>query len=103
MKLFVLKLFVLLSVIAACDKEDQNVICKNEGEIIDFDSLKCGTCWGWIIKVGNDTIKSREIDSDIFGFQFDQPLKVNIKVGDALKEGTNDFPYFEIECIEERP
>jgi hypothetical protein len=32
-----------------------------DAQIIDFVLYKCGCCWGWVIKVGNDTIKTTQI------------------------------------------
>ncbi|CAN5477839.1 hypothetical protein BH10BAC1_BH10BAC1_01400 [soil metagenome] len=32
--------------------------CDKEGKIIGFNSLKCNCCWGWVITIGKDTIKT---------------------------------------------
>jgi hypothetical protein len=70
--------------------------------IIYFDASKCGFCWGWVIAVGKDTVKSRKIDYKVFGHHFETPMPVRITVGELKSEMTNDYPYYEILCIEKK-
>ena len=77
--------------------------CEKEGEIIEFESLKCGGCWGWIIAVGNDTIKTDDSPKlEEFGYRFKEPKKIYITIGSARNEFSRNYPYHEIICIEER-
>jgi hypothetical protein len=105
-KIFILILFVLpfLYVTAQSSQtsESSNSNIK-DGEILWLDNLKCGDCWGWIIKVGSDTIKADRFpnESKLTTSDSDQfPIKIKIEVGKKLKRGTTDYPYYEIKFIE---
>lgn len=74
----------------SCSQVNNVVKCENEGEIIGFDLRKCGLCW--IIKVGNKVIKSSKLNMEDFGYQFDEPLKVYITIGDSLAQRKNELP-----------
>lgn len=75
------------------------------GEIIGFDMLKCGCCWGWIIKVENDTIKADNLPANVKYSDFMEsdsikyPIKIKIEIGAQLDRCTRDFNYYEIEHI----
>lgn len=60
--------------------ESNQHACTNEAEIISFNPLKCGLCWGWIIKVENDTIKTRDSANlgigNQFGYTFDETMNI---------------------------
>ena len=43
--------------IMTCIEFDLRLNCSKDGEIIDYNGTECGCCPGWIIKVGQDTIK----------------------------------------------
>ncbi|NTW33899.1 MAG: hypothetical protein HGB12_15000 [Bacteroidetes bacterium] len=74
---------------------------KLDGEIIGFDPLKCGCCWGWIIKIGNDTIKADNLpNKEIIAGIIDIPIKVKIELGEKLNRCTHDYHYYEIKYIE---
>jgi hypothetical protein len=81
-----MKKLVLLSVsifclITSCDQFYYSL--KSNAEIISFNSLKCGCCWGWTIKIGNDTIKSADvIIEETVGFEINKPIKVYIELGE---------------------
>ena len=72
-------------------------------EIIEFDMLKCGCCWGWIIKVESDTIKADYLpDKSIVPIHNAEelPIKVKIQIGSKLNRCTKDYSYYEIKYIE---
>lgn len=74
---------------------------KQQGEIIDFDPDKCGCCWGWIIKIDNDTIKVDKLpNNEIRPGKVDKPIKVYIKVGEKSDHCTKNYAYFLIKNIE---
>ena len=104
MKFITLGLTVLLLIISLAFKVDNpNEPSLQDEKIIGFDPLKCGNCWGWIIKVGNDTIKTRDNNglniSQRFGHNFDSPVNILITVGDSINESSNNYPYYNIICI----
>ncbi len=43
--------------IMTCIEFDLELNCSRDGQIIDYNSTECMCCPGWIIKVGQDTIK----------------------------------------------
>ncbi|NQY11415.1 MAG: hypothetical protein HRT71_18105 [Flavobacteriales bacterium] len=73
--------------------------CMEEAEIIGFDATKCRPCWGWIIKVENDTIMSEKLDRDKWGYDFSEPTKVTITVGKLLDRMHHKYKYYSIHCI----
>lgn len=80
MKTTIITLFIMLFLIS-CEKSESSF--KGNAEIIGFNSSKCGCCWGWIIKCGNDTIKSDDvIIDDIAGYEIGEPVPVYIELGD---------------------
>jgi hypothetical protein len=67
-------------IIANLDKLESNA------QVISFNPEKCGCCWGWTIKMGNDTIKSDDgIIGQRIGFCFNNPMKVYIELGELEK------------------
>ena len=76
---------------------------KINAEIIAFDMLKCSCCWGWIIKVENDTIKAEYLpDKSIAPIlnAEELPIKVKVQIGSKLNRCTKDYSYYEIKFIE---
>jgi len=92
-------LFVL-----ACEK--QNPIIEGNGEVIEFNPEKCSCCWGWKIKIGNDTIKSDDIIiGEAVGYEIEYPIPVYVEVG-RIKNNCSGFPspnklydYYDIKVI----
>lgn len=72
---------LMISLFISCEKNENSF--KGNAEIIGFNSTKCMCCWGWIIKCGNDTIKSDDIIIDeIIGFEINEPIPVYIELGE---------------------
>lgn len=97
---------ILLVLFLSCEKSKPLV----EAEIIDFSLNKCMCCPGWVIKTGNDTIKS---DSRIVfdsmavwypSYKFTEPVNVHIEIGNKEEDcsGYNFPDYYEIKRIELR-
>jgi len=56
-----LKFIVLLIVIfllTNCEKKDELVNRITDAQVVGFVLEKCYCCWGWVIKIGTDTIKT---------------------------------------------
>ncbi|MDC0584455.1 hypothetical protein OAO55_01860 [Bacteroidales bacterium] len=69
---------------------------KSNAKIIDFTRTKCGCCWGWTIKIGNDTIKSdNELIGKTIGYSIGYPVNVYIEKGD-LERTCSEFDYYKI-------
>lgn len=73
-----------------------------DGLIIGFNSTKCFGCWGWIIAVENDTIKSAKLNSDIFSYDINDPIPIRLTLGKKELEVPIGYDHFEILCIEKK-
>lgn len=75
---------------------------KSNAKIIDFNPDKCGCCWGWTIKIGNDTIKSDDkIIGKTVGYNRDYPVDIYVEKGD-LEQTCSDmvgFDYYKLKTI----
>jgi len=76
--------------------------CVKEGVILKFNPKKCMGCWGWTIKVGEDTIKTDHLPfSQEIAFNLKFPARVRLTVAEIMSNTLgSDFDYYEIECIE---
>ena len=75
---------------------------KKSGEIIYFDANKCVCCWGWVIKIGNDTIKTRHLpNQEIKPVFINTPIKVNIELGSKMTSCKNYYYVKYCELIKE--
>jgi len=72
------------------------------GTILSFNSEKCNGCWGWIIKIGKDTIKTNDlpfITTKLTELKY--PQAVHVVVGEMiLKQSPFDYDYYKIEFLE---
>ncbi len=94
-------LLILGIFLFSCEKNNQLNI---NAEIISFNPDKCSCCWGWLIKTGNDTIKSDdEIIGSVIGYEIINPIKVKIELGEKKQScsGMENFKgYYNIIKIE---
>jgi hypothetical protein len=76
-------LFVLFAIGLIPSNNNNSCQVKSNAEIISFDARKCMCCWGWVIKMGKDTIKSA--DDRIYklvGYEIKEPVKVYVELGE---------------------
>jgi len=98
MKLLVLLSLVFIIGISSCKKD--NVSNNINAEIISFNSDKCMCCWGWTIKIGNDTIKSdNAIIGELVGYEIKYPIKVYLVLGEIKASCGNYYNIKEIQTI----
>lgn len=106
-KMLIICSLIFSGSISSCQNEE--ISLKGDAEIIGFTADKCMCCWGWTIKIGNDTIKSDNIIiSDVIGIEPNYPVKVNIELGkisQSCSDGGYTNPdnlkdYYEIKRIE---
>jgi hypothetical protein len=81
-----MKIIILISIIiiffTSCSK-DKSV---PNAEIIKFHPEKCGCCWGWDIKYGNDTIRAVDvIVGNTVGYDISIPIPVYIELGEMYE------------------
>lgn len=97
--LLILSLIVCIS----CNKFDAKI--KSNATIIGFNPNKCYCCWGWIIKTGNDTIKSDNIIiGETIGYDIHYPVNVYIEIGELESKcsdlGFSNLDYYKVIKIE---
>jgi hypothetical protein len=98
----ILTALILVIFLSSCKKNDNNKT-KANAEIIGFNSEKCMCCWGWNVKMGNDTIKIDRIPSDIqIGYEISKPIPVYIELGSKKYDCSSlrRYEYYEIKKIE---
>jgi hypothetical protein len=87
-----LKFIVLLIVIFSltnCEKQTELVNKTTDAQIVGFITEKCYCCWGWVIKVGAETIKAEQIpnlspsENKVF------PIKARITIGEKTIDCSN--------------
>lgn len=98
MKHLIFTILVVVALISSCKKD--NGSNKSNAEIIGFNPAKCACCWGWTIKIGNDTIKSDNIGiGELVGYEIKDPIKVYIVLG-GIKEMCGQYgEYYNIKEI----
>lgn len=87
----------------SCKKEDAS--SKANAVVIAFHAEKCMCCWGWDVKIGNDTIRIDDpIMADSVGFEIKSPIPVLIELG-KKEEPCSSYPigidFYEVISIEE--
>jgi hypothetical protein len=75
-------LIVLISffVFSACN--DDKGKTQPNGYVLAFHAEKCMCCWGWDIKIGNDTIRTESgILAATIGYQITKSIPVYVELG----------------------
>ena len=85
---FIVLLIVIFS-LTNCEKQTELANKLTDAQIVGFVTEKCYCCWGWVIKVGTETIKAEQIpnlnpsENNVF------PLKARIKIGEKTIDCSN--------------
>ena len=74
---------------------------KSNAQIIDFNPEKCGCCWGWTIKIGNDTIKSYDARiGKLIGYNINYPVNVYVEKGDLEQTCSGiGYDYYKLKTL----
>jgi hypothetical protein len=102
---FIVFLIAIFS-ITNCEKQSDLVNKTTDAQIVGFVTEKCYCCWGWVIEIGKETIKTEHIPDLTPSENTVFPIKVRITIGQKTidcSDRTSDrtvFPdYYEIkEC-----
>ena len=63
---------------------------KSNAKVLSFSSDKCMCCWGWLIKIGNDTIMSfDDMIGQKVGYDISNPIDVYVELGAIEKTCSN--------------
>jgi hypothetical protein len=83
MKHKIIFFMLVLAFTSSCKKGSlpTNSILQPNAEIIAFRPDKCGCCWGWVIRMGADTIKVDSLpDADAVGYNISTPVPVYLEL-----------------------
>jgi len=93
MRILLILSFAIFALFASCEKGPTS----GDAEIIAFNPEKCGCCWGWTIKVGDETIKTDDVMiGELVGYRINKPIKVTVELGEQ-DETCSD--YYEVKNI----
>ena len=77
---FIVLLIVIFS-LTNCEKQTELVNTTTDAQIVGFVTEKCYCCWGWVIKVGTETIKAEQIPNLNPSENLIFPIKAWITIG----------------------
>ncbi len=102
-KIFAL-LFTMILTGLPIDSCNKDTGCTKAGEIINYNGNECMCCPGWIIQIGNDTIKALNLPISIENQVRDITIKSGFPISVTLNfkntmGSCKDF-YKEITCME---
>ena len=82
MNLFsVVIVLIILFLFTDCEKKDELANKTTDAQVIGFVTEKCFCCWGWVIKVGTDTIKAEQIPTLNLSESTEFPINARITIG----------------------
>jgi hypothetical protein len=82
-------LLILLLSITNCEKEEELVNRTTDAQIVGFVTEKCYCCWGWVIKIGTETIKAEQIPTLYPSENTVFPIKARITIGSKTIDCSN--------------
>ncbi len=99
-------LFIAIFSLTNCEEHADLLNTTTDAQIVGFVTEKCYCCWGWVIKVGTETIKTEHIPELTPSENTVFPMKVRITIGQKTmdcsgraNDGTGFPDYYEIkEC-----
>jgi hypothetical protein len=99
-------LFIVVFSLTNCEKQTELVNKTTDARIVGFVTEKCYCCWGWVIKVGTETIKAEHIPDLTPSENTVFPIEARITIGQKTIDCSDrtiartGFPdYYEIkEC-----
>lgn len=92
-----LVLLILLFSLANCEKKEDFLNRKTDARVVGFIMEKCYCCWGWVIKIGSETIKSEHIPTLVPSENIVFPIDARIVIGSKTIDCTEGkLDYYEI-------
>jgi len=73
---------IILFLLTGCEKKDELANKTTDAQVIGFVTEKCFCCWGWVIKVGADTIKTEQIPTLTPTENIVFPINARITIGE---------------------
>lgn len=88
---------IILFSLTNCEKKDELANKTTDAQVIGFVTEKCFCCWGWVIKVGTDTIKTEQIPTLSLSESTVFPISGRITIGLRTIDCTGELAdYYEI-------
>ena len=88
---------IILFLLTGCEKKDELVNKTTDAQVISFVTEKCFCCWGWVIKVGTDTIKAEQIPTLNLSESTVFPINARITIGSRTIDCSGGMAdYYEI-------
>jgi hypothetical protein len=88
---------IVLFSLTNCEKKDELVNATTNAQVVGFVTEKCSCCWGWVIKIGIDTIKTEQIPSLNWTQNTVFPINAKITIGSKTTDcSVKLFDYYEI-------
>ena len=84
-----LTLLVLIFSVTNCEKKNEIVNSTTDAQIVAFVTEKCYCCWGWVIKVGEETIKAEQIPTLSPAENIVFPINARITIGSKTIDCSN--------------
>ena len=85
---FIVLLIVIFS-LTNCEKQTELVNTTTDAQIVGFVTEKCYCCRGWVIKVGEETIKAEQIPTLSPSENTVFPIKGRISIGSKKIDCSN--------------
>ena len=90
-------LLILVFSLTNCEKRDDLANRTTDAQIVGFVTEKCYCCWGWVIKIGKETIKTEKIPDLNPSENTVSPINAKIKVGSKTIDCSGKMAdYYEI-------
>lgn len=100
--IIILTLLTIILILNSCYKNDEPGNCNKTGEIIFYEYKECLCCPGWVIKIGNDTIKTELLpNQEIVMDEIEKngfPISILLEYKDTT--GICNLKYKKITCLE---
>ncbi len=88
---------IILFSFTGCEKKDHLANTLTKAQVIGFVTEKCFCCWGWVIKVGSETIKTEQIPTLTFSESTVFPINARITIGSRTIDCSGEMAdYYEI-------
>ncbi len=98
----IFSLLIINLIMDSCSKNEEPGNCNKTGEIIFYEYKECLCCPGWVIKTGNDTIKTELLpNQDIVMNEIEKngfPVYISLEYKDTI--GICSLKYKKITCLE---
>lgn len=99
-KLKFIVLLILVFSLTNCEKKDELSNRTTDAQIVGFVLEKCYCCWGWVIKVGKDTIKTENIPDLSLTENTVFPIDAKITIGSKTIDCSEKMAdYYDIKAI----